>query len=166
MTLIMNAAPLAMSGYKFELDDAKSVLVWHFVAMYAPSLFLAFFLKNLSSFSLILLGVLFYLIAVFVAIFDVSFWGFWLSLVLVGIGWAFSFNGGTFMLNAINSEHKLAFQGLNAICIFGANLLASWGVGFILASADWVWLNLISLGFIILFLLAVFIIKLKLLSPN
>ncbi|WP_231723674.1 hypothetical protein [Campylobacter iguaniorum] len=78
---------------------------------------------------------------------------------MLGIGWAFSFNGGTFMLNAINSEHKLRLQGLNAISVFGANLLASSSVGFVLANGGWIVLNLILLGFIILFLLAIFIFK-------
>ncbi|WP_419257106.1 hypothetical protein [Campylobacter fetus] len=36
---------------------------------------------------------MFHLIAVLVPLFSVSFWEFWVSLVLVGIGWAFSFNG-------------------------------------------------------------------------
>ena len=117
------------------------------------------FYVNLSPFRLILLGILFYLIAVLVALFSVSFWGFWVSLVLVGIGWAFSFNGGTFMLNAINSEYKLRLQGLNAISIFGANLLASSSVGFVLANGGWKVLNLISFGFIVIFLSIIFGLK-------
>ncbi|WP_236846785.1 hypothetical protein [Campylobacter devanensis] len=81
-----------------------------------------------------------------------------MSLVLVGIGWAFSFNGGTFMLNAINSEYKLRLQGLNA-SIFGANLLASSSVGFVLANGGWKVLNLISFGFIVIFLSIIFGLK-------
>ncbi|WP_086253749.1 hypothetical protein [Campylobacter sp. P091] len=79
--------------------------------------------------------------------------------MLVGIGWAFSFNGGTFMLNAINSEYKLRLQGLNAISIFGANLLASSSVGFVLANGDWKVLNLISFRFIVIFLSIIFGLK-------
>ncbi|WP_258058433.1 hypothetical protein [Campylobacter hyointestinalis] len=79
----------------------------------------------------------------------------------VGIGWAFSFNGGTFMLNAINSEYKLRLQGLNAISIFGANLLASSSVGFVLASGGWEVLNLISFGFIVIFFILFYIFRMQ-----
>lgn len=56
MTLMMNSAPLAMSANAFDLKEAKDVLVWHFIAMYAPSLFFAFLLKNIKPLKLVLVG--------------------------------------------------------------------------------------------------------------
>ncbi|BCZ19345.1 hypothetical protein NHP190012_09870 [Helicobacter sp. NHP19-012] len=67
------------------------------------------------------------------ALCSASLFAFFMSLVLVGVGWALSFNGGTFMLNALKSKHKLQLQGLNSMFVFGANLLASSSVGLILA---------------------------------
>ncbi|WP_233710523.1 MFS transporter [Helicobacter salomonis] len=46
MTLVMHATPLAMHAYHFSYTQTKSVLVAHFIAMYAPSLFLAFVSKS------------------------------------------------------------------------------------------------------------------------
>ena len=71
-----------------------------------------------------------------------DFLGFWLSLVLVGIAWCFSFNGGTFLLNAISSPFKLKLQELNALATFLANLIASLSVGGILASGGYIVLNI------------------------
>ncbi len=151
MTALMNAAPLAMNQYHLELNSIKGVLVTHFIAMYAPSLFLVFFIKYLTIFKIILLGVLSYLIATSISLFNASLVGFYLCLIFVGIGWAFSFNGGTFLLNTIKSEYKVHLQGLNAIAVFGSNLLASTSVGVILGNKDWIFLNFIALISIVLF---------------
>ncbi|WP_120946062.1 MFS transporter [Helicobacter labacensis] len=151
MTLVMNATALAMHAHHFSYTQSQSVLVAHFVAMYAPSLFLALLVKNTSPMRLVMWGMLCYVGASVIALYSASFLAFWLCLVLVGIGWALSFNGGTFMLNAIQSDHKLRLQGLSSSCVFGANLCASSSVGLILAYGSWAVLHGICLGVVMLF---------------
>lgn len=72
--------------------------------------------------------------------------------MLVGIGWAFSFSGGTFLLNSIKSPFILHLQSLNQMAVFGANLLASFSVGIILANGSWWILNLFFLIILIIVL--------------
>lgn len=93
-----------------------------------------------------------YFVATAIGITSQDFLGFWLSLVLVGIAWCFSFNGGTFLLNAINSPFKLKLQELNALATFLANLIASLSVGGILASGGYIVLNAVVLVAVFVFL--------------
>ncbi|WP_104732806.1 MFS transporter [Helicobacter salomonis] len=151
MTLVMNATPLAMRASHFSHTQTKSVLVAHFIAMYAPSLFLAFVSKSLSPTYLIVLGILCYVGASVIALCSANLLAFWACLVLAGVGWALSFNGGTFMLNATKSDHKLRLQGLNSMFVFGVNLLASSAVGLILACGGWEMLHAAVLALIGLF---------------
>ena len=155
MTLVMNAAPLAMKEYNFSNTDSKNVLVWHFIAMYAPSFFLGFF-KDLNPKRLIFLGMALYFVAAVIGIVSQDFLGFWLSLVLVGIAWCFSFNGGTFLLNAISSPYKLKLQELNALATFLANFIASLSVGGILASGGYIVLNITLLVAVFVFFVLIF----------
>uniref|UniRef100_UPI000EADE553 MFS transporter n=1 Tax=Helicobacter vulpis TaxID=2316076 RepID=UPI000EADE553 len=159
MTLVMHATPLAMHAYHFSYTRSQGVLAAHFVAMYAPSLFLAFLSKSLSPLRLVVLGMLCYVGASVIALYSASLLAFVACLVLVGVGWALSFNGGTFMLNAIQSEHKLRLQGFNSLCVFGGNVLASTSVGLILAYGSWAVLHGICLGVIVLFLGIIYALK-------
>lgn len=160
MTLMMNSAPLAMSANAFDLKEAKDVLVWHFIAMYAPSLFFAFLLKNIKPLNLVLVGMGLYALAGFTALLWQDFWGFLFSLVLVDIAWAFSFNAGTFLLNSINSANKIKLQGLNTLFTFGANFIASISVGALLANGGWILINVILLILVFCFFV-VFILLFK-----
>lgn len=56
--------------------------------------------------------------------------------MLAGIGWVFSFSGGIFLLISIKSPFILHLQSLNQMAVFGANLLASFSVGIILANGS------------------------------
>ncbi|WP_104761118.1 MFS transporter [Helicobacter cetorum] len=150
MTLMMNALPLSMAHY--EPQEIKNVLMWHFIAMYAPSLLLAFLVKKLNPFRLIVIGMIFYGIAGIVALMSQDFWGFLVSLIFVGIAWSLSFNGGTFLFNSIQSKNQVKLQELNAIAIFGANLMASLSVGIILENGGELVLNSILLGSVCVFL--------------
>ncbi|WP_235852155.1 MFS transporter [Helicobacter mehlei] len=137
MTLVMHATPLAMHAHGLSYVQSKSVL--------------AALSKSLSPIRLVVLGLCCYVWASVIALCSVSLLAFWLCLVLVGVGWALSFNGGTFMLNAMQSEHKLRLQGFNSLCVFGGNVLASASVGLILAYGSWAVLHGICLGVVVLF---------------
>ena len=97
-----------------------------------------------------------YFVAAVIGIVSQDFLGFWLSLVLVGIAWCFSFNGGTFLLNAISSPFKLKLQELNALATFLANFIASLSVGGILTSGGYIVLNITLLVAVFVFFILIF----------
>lgn len=89
---------------------------------------------------------------------ELDFYSFFFALLFLGIGWAFVFNGGTFLLNAMpTSAYKLKAQGLNSFLTYLCNFIASMSVGFVLHSSEgWVILNLIGAAalacFVIIFI--------------
>ncbi|MCG8157036.1 MFS transporter [Brenneria goodwinii] len=146
MTLLMNSAPLAMHQHHFSVSHSATVLQWHFVAMYAPALLLVFLAKRLSAGAVVTTGIICNLIGIALAMSGLTFWHFLSSLTLFGIGWAFMFNGGTFMLNAFShSAHKARLQGINSLVISLPNALASLSAGSMMAFASgWPLVNTLS----------------------
>lgn len=156
MTLLMNAAPLAMHQHHFSVDHSATVLQWHFVAMYAPSFLLIFLAKRLSATTVVALGIVCNLAGIALALTGLSLSHFLTALVLLGIGWAFMFNGGTFMLNAFaHSAHKSRLQGINSLATYFPNALASLSAGSLMAFGHgWAWVNVIGAVLLLLMLLA------------
>ncbi|PWC14666.1 MFS transporter [Brenneria corticis] len=146
MTLLMNSAPLAMHRHHFSVSSSAMVLQWHFVAMYAPALVLALLAKRLSAGTVVVTGIICNLIGIALAMNGLTFWHFLSSLVMFGVGWAFMFNGGTFMLNAFShSAHKARIQGINSLVISLPNALASLSAGSMMAfTSGWPLVNIVS----------------------
>ncbi|MEC5343752.1 MFS transporter [Brenneria populi] len=151
MTLLMNSAPLAMHQHHFSVSHSATVLQWHFVAMYAPALLLAFLAKRLSANAVVATGIICNLAGILVAMSGLTFWHFLSSLTLFGVGWAFMFNGGTFMLNAFShSAHKARLQGINSLVISVPNALASLSAGSMMAFASgWPLVNMLSVAILL-----------------
>ncbi|MDX7986455.1 MFS transporter [Xenorhabdus sp. 12] len=143
MTLLMNATPLAMLHKQFSIEESSFVLQWHFFAMYAPALALPFWVGRFKTANLIMSGAVFFLVGMVIAIFWDEKLGFLFSLIFIGLGWAFMFNGGTFLLNEfINSPFKHKLQGINSLVTYFSNMAASLSIGAIMGyQAGWGILN-------------------------
>ncbi|MEH0874506.1 MFS transporter [Pectobacterium cacticida] len=155
MTLLMNASPLAMHQHHFSVSHSATVLQWHFVAMYAPALLLVMLAKRLTPVQVVAIGIGCNMVGVLVALTGLTFWHFLFALMLFGVGWAFMFNGGTFMLNTFShSVHKSRVQGINSLVIYVPNALASLSAGSLMAlSSGWAWVNIVGTVLLLLLLL-------------
>ncbi|WP_113632682.1 MFS transporter [Pectobacterium peruviense] len=160
MTLLMNSAPLAMHQHHFSLSHSATVLQWHFVAMYAPALLLVLLAKRLTPVQVVAIGMVCNVVGVAVALSGLTFWHFLFALVLFGIGWAFMFNGGTFMLNAFtHSVHKSRLQGINSLVVYVPNALASLSAGSMMAlTSGWPLVNMVGIGMLLLLVLALIVL--------
>ncbi|MEQ9889167.1 MFS transporter [Pectobacterium zantedeschiae] len=160
MTLLMNSAPLAMHQHHFSVSHSATVLQWHFVAMYAPALLLVLLAKRLTPAQVVAIGMVCNVAGVAVALSGLTFWHFLFSLVLFGVGWAFMFNGGTFMLNAFtHSVHKSRLQGINSLVVYVPNALASLSAGSLMALASgWPLVNMVGIGMLLLMVLALIVL--------
>ncbi|KHN55870.1 MFS transporter [Pectobacterium fontis] len=167
MTLLMNSVPLAMHQHHFSVSHSATVLQWHFVAMYAPALLLVILAKRLTPIQVMAIGMGCNVIGMAVALSGVTFWHFLVALVLFGIGWAFMFNGGTFMLNAFtHSVHKSRLQGINSLVIYLPNALASLSAGSLMAlTSGWPLVNMVGAGILLLLALAL-ILRGRRIYPN
>lgn len=160
MTLLMNSVPLAMHQHHFSVSYSATVLQWHFVAMYAPALLLVLLAKRLTPVQVVVIGMVCNVVGVAVALSGLTFWHFLFALMLFGIGWAFMFNGGTFMLNAFtHSVHKSRLQGINSLAIYVPNALASLSAGSLMALTNgWPLVNMVGICMLLLLVLGLIVL--------
>jgi MFS family permease len=156
MTLTMNAAPLSIAQCGYSLAASSGVLQVHFALMYLPSLFNPVLVAWFGLRGLIALGVVSSTLGcVLTALTDQTIGLYVIELGLSGIGWNFIFNGGTLMLaNTYPAAARTRAQGLNSLVVYGANLVASFSAGALLASFGWAIVNLACLPLLVLAVLA------------
>ncbi len=156
MTLTMNAAPLSMQQCGYSLPMSSAVLQVHFALMYLPSFFNPALVALVGLRGLVTLGVIASAAGcVLTAVTEQTFAIYVLELGLSGIGWNFIFNGGTLLLaSTYPAAGKARAQGLNSLFVYGANLLASFSAGALMASYGWQWVNLACLPILAVAMLA------------
>lgn len=152
MTLVMNAAPLSLHHDGFSLSDTSLVLQTHFMLMYLPSFFNPYIIKKIQVKGLILLGVACGLVvSVLAFIPEQSKWLYLIELGLAGVSWNFIFNGGTLLLvNTYSPELKTKAQGLNSLIVYTANVLSSFGAGYLITQYGWVMVNAVCVPLLVL----------------
>ena len=85
---------------------------------------------------------------------------YWAALVLLGLGWNFTYVGATVLLTrSYRPSERFKAQATNDFTIFGIQAIASLSAGTIIYSAGWVALNLITLPFLILMLGALLFLR-------
>ena len=126
MNLIMTSSPIAVVGCGFGTNQAANVVSAHALAMFAPSFFTGKLIEKYGEKSIISTGMILFLLAVLIAYQGVYISNFYLSLILIGIGWNFSFIGSTSLLtkNHFPSERGKV-QGINDFFVFGFVALSS-----------------------------------------
>ncbi len=151
MMFMMVPTTLAMIGYGFSEPVASDVIRWHFVAMFAPSFFTGFLIKRVGSTRIVSLGLLFLALAAITGASGLLAGQFYGALILLGIGWNFSFIGATNMLtDAVRDEDKSVAQGVNDTLIALVSTICAFASGAVIAGFGWIILSVVTLGFVIL----------------
>ncbi|MDP6427277.1 MAG: MFS transporter [Rhodospirillales bacterium] len=147
MNLTMTSAPIAMRiGQGFAFDDTAFVIQWHVVGMFAPGFFTGYLIKRWGSVRVITAGGILMLTTVGVAVSGLSLAHFWISMFVVGVGWNFTFTGGTALLTQLHTPSERAkVQGLNDLIIFSSMTLTSLTSGMLYHLAGWNWVVLAAL---------------------
>ncbi len=158
MSYLMTATPMSMHVIDgFSLEKTKFVIQSHVVAMFLPSLFTPLIVRWMGLGKMMLTGILIYFICVALAYSGHAFSNYWVSLILLGLGWNFLFIGGTSLLPRAYTEHeKFKVQALNDFLIFSVQALASLSAGWFLFSYGWE-LTLLSVIPILLIQLSILI---------
>ncbi len=126
MNLIMTSSPIAIVGCGFGTNQAANVVSAHALAMFAPSFVTGKLVEKYGEKSIIFMGMILFLLAVLIAYQGVDISNFYLSLILIGIGWNFSFIGSTSLLTKNHSpSEKGKVQGINDFFVFGFVALSS-----------------------------------------
>jgi predicted MFS family arabinose efflux permease len=146
MVLLMIPTPLAMEGFGHEDHHSANVIRWHVVAMFAPGFFTGPLINRFGCMKIISTGFVLLLCAGLVALQGTELVYFYLSLVLLGIGWNFSFIGGTFLLqSSLTEDEKPLIQGINDTILAAVSSLASLTSGVLFASFGWSALAIVTL---------------------
>ncbi|HWT31754.1 MAG TPA: MFS transporter, partial [Propylenella sp.] len=157
MSFVMTAAPLAMIMHHHHQDDAVLGIQWHVLAMFGPSFFTGSLIVRFGAERVVAAGLLLLVSCALAGLAGTSVGHFWLSLILLGLGWNFGFIGATTMLTrTYRPEEKEKVQALNDFLIFGIVAAASFSSGEILLRGGWGIVNLVVLPFSFACLLALF----------
>ena len=163
MNLVMTATPLAIIGCGLSDNNAADVVMAHVLAMSLPSFFTGKLIIKYGERKIIILGIFILFFSAIGGLLGDNLLNFYTTLILLGIGWNFSFVGSTSMLtNKSNNYNKEKIQGINDFIVFGFVALGSILSGGILSclgsniNDGWFLLNLIvfcSTLFIIILLI-------------
>jgi len=156
MSFVMTGTPISMHHtYGHSLVDTKWVIQSHIAAMFLPSLIAPLLFRWLGIRGLMVAGLVCYGATIVIGYFDISVSGFWLQLVLLGVGWNFLFVSGTALLPTTHRESdRYKAQAFNDSTVFSLQALASLSAGWALNLISWQQMLLICLVPISLMLFA------------
>ncbi|MGL4311599.1 MAG: MFS transporter [Paracoccaceae bacterium] len=157
MNLVMTSTPLAVVGCGFQKADAADVVAAHVLAMFAPSFFTGHLIARFGVTRIVGAGLVILAGAGAVALSGVELADFFIALVLLGLGWNFTFIGATAMLtSAHRPEERGRVQGMNDLIVFGGVSVASLFSGGLMncsggsVVAGWQLVNIAMLPFLVL----------------
>ncbi len=158
MSFIMTATPVSMhvlDGH--ALHNTKWVIQSHIVAMFLPSLVTARIIDKIGLKNLMITGITAYLVCIGIAFSGHQLGNYWVSLILLGIGWNFLFIGGTTLLpQSYRPEERFKVQAINEFLVFGTQAVASLSAGWFVFAMGWEAILLSTLPVILFQLLIVF----------
>ena len=140
---------MGFGGHPYS--SAATVISWHVIAMFAPSLFTGSLIERFGLLSVVLAGVASMFVCVAVALAGITVAHFWLALVLLGLGWNFMYVGGTTLLtDAYRPSEKAKTQGMHDFLVFGVTIVSSFSSGLLLKSDGWQMLNYVAIPFLVI----------------
>ncbi len=142
MVFVMTAAPIAMVGHGHSVDHAALGIQWHVLAMFAPSFVTGHLMARFGKERVTAVGLFLIAVSAAVALAGLELTHFWVSLVLLGVGWNFGFIGATAMVTDCHTPAERGkAQGANDFLIFGTVAAASFFAGALLHASGWQTIN-------------------------
>ena len=150
MNFVMTAAPLAMRLCGLSQESSNLGLQWHIIAMYAPSFFTGRLITRFGAARVVAAGFAFTAASAAIGLTGVDVAHFWLTLILLGIGWNFGFVGASaLVLECHRPEERTRVQSLNDFLVFGTMVLGSLSSGGLLTVYGWdvvLWVSFVPLA--------------------
>ncbi|MEF2070922.1 MFS transporter [Consotaella aegiceratis] len=142
MSFVMTGAPLAIVGCGYSTDISTLGIQWHVMAMFAPSFFTGDLIARYGKERMVATGLGLIAASAVVALSGLEIWNFWLSLILLGMGWNFAFIGSTAMVtDCYRPAEKNKAQGAHDLILFAVVAFSSFMSGRILAASGWEAMN-------------------------
>ncbi|MGI9408622.1 MAG: MFS transporter, partial [Hyphomicrobiaceae bacterium] len=146
MTLVMSATPLAMLAYGFNFNASATVIQAHVVAMFLPSFFTGHLIARFGILPIIATGAFIQIGCALVNLAGIEFMNFFLANVLVGIGWNFTYVGGSSLLTkTYEPAERAKVQASHDFLVYTTTALAAGLSGVLHANVGWTVVNLAAL---------------------
>ncbi|NEQ47154.1 MAG: MFS transporter [Leptolyngbya sp. SIOISBB] len=156
MVFVMTATPLAMSAELHSFDQTASVIQWHVLGMFGPSLVTGWLIQRFGVLTMIQAGAALTLGCMAVNLAGTSFWHFAIALLLLGLGWNFMYVGSTTLLTQTHTPtEKGKVQAAHDFLVFSFVAFATLLSGRVFYRFDWAWLNHLSWPLVLLTLFTV-----------
>lgn len=166
MTFLMTATPVSMhvlDGH--SLESAARVIQSHIAAMFLPSLVSAWLVHRLGLLRMMGVGVVLLFACLWMAARGHEVMHYWVSLVLLGVGWNFLFVGATTLLTrTYRASERFRVQAVNDLFVFSITATASTASGAAVHALGWSGLLAIALPAVAV--LAVLLLVLGLATPR
>jgi MFS family permease len=160
MNLVMTSAPLAMKICGLAVSDSNFAIQWHIVAMYGPSFFTGALIARFGAPVIVALGLFLEATAATIGLSGITAMHFWMTLVVLGVGWNFAFVGASALVLETHLPHeKNKVQAFNDFLVFGMMAVGSFSSGQLLANYGWSAVNMVvyppvALGLVVLALVS------------
>ncbi len=168
MNLLMTSTPLAMDSRGMSFGQTALVIQWHIFAMFAPSFFTGHLVRKIGDLNVIGAGLVALFLSVLVPyVMGDTFAAFCFALMLLGVGWNFTFLGGTTLLTKVyRPSEKALVQGVNDLCVFSVVTFTAIMSGVLHYVWGWYVLNAgASIPIFVVVLLVLWVKRLRALAP-
>jgi len=159
MSFVMTAGPVSMHEHAgHDMQATKWVLQSHIAAMYLPSLVYPWLYSKMGFRGMLWAGVAALLLCLLIGSINTDFIHYWLTMVILGIGWNFLFLSGTNLLRyGYRDEERFKVQSFNDFLVFSIQGIASLSSGWFLYHWGWQGVLFASIPLVLIFaLLALF----------
>ena len=150
MNFLMTAAPLAMRMCDLPQESANLGIQWHVIAMYGPGFFTGRLITRFGAQNVVAAGLVLTALSSAVGLLGIDVAHFWVTLILLGIGWNFGFVGASALVLECHTRHEKArVQSFNDFVVFGTVAFGSFLSGSLLTTFGWstvLWLSFIPLA--------------------
>ncbi|SCB85054.1 Predicted arabinose efflux permease, MFS family [Kosakonia oryzendophytica] len=150
MNFLMTAAPLSMHMHGISLQASNLGLQWHVIAMYGPGFFTGKLINRFGANQVGAAGLLITALSVAAGLSGTGVVHYWVSLILLGLGWNFGFTGASAkIIDFHRPEEKNRVQSLNDFIVFGVMIVGSFSSGALLNAFGWnavLWGSLVPVG--------------------
>ncbi len=146
MTLVMSATPLAMLACGFGFGHSATVIQVHIIAMFLPSFFTGHLIQRFGVLPIIATGALIQVGCALVNLAGVDYANFLLANALVGLGWNFTYVGGsTLLTRTYRPVERARVQASHDFVVYATTATAAALAGFLQPRAGWQMINLAAL---------------------
>ncbi|MDX1456396.1 MAG: MFS transporter [Marinobacter sp.] len=158
MNLLMVQASLHMESMHTAFSDVNLAIQWHVAAMFAPSFFTGKLIRLWGKPAVLYLGIALLMVTSVTNLMQQDYLATAAGLVLLGVGWNFTYVGGGALLTEKLGTHPLAMkvQGINDVSISVMATLGAFLPSLLLASLGWTGTNAICLMLCAMVLAAAF----------